>query len=159
SFWRFFLRLGDGPGRRQHFHRPTGLFDGGDRRFRGAVNFERDLGLDFAATEQSDTIAGASERAGFHQDFSIDDAAGIELAGIDRALNAVKIDLNQIEREDVVEAALWQAPVQRHLAAFKALDPHTRARGLALAATTGLLALARADAAPDPHPLLARARI
>src|SRR5262249_7532442 len=63
------------------------------------------------------------------------------------------------EREDVVEAALGQAAVQRHLAAFKTLDAHAGARGLALSATARGLALAGADAAADAHALLARARI
>jgi hypothetical protein len=39
--------------------------------------------------------------------------------------------------------------MQRHLAAFEALDAHARARGLALAAASAGLALARANAAAD----------
>jgi hypothetical protein len=49
--------------------------------------------------------------------------------------------------------------MQRHLAAFKALDAHAGARGLALAAAACSLALAGADATADPHALLARAGI
>src|SRR4051794_18240529 len=49
--------------------------------------------------------------------------------------------------------------MQRHLAAFRALDAHAGARGLALAAAPRLLALARADAASHAHTLLARARV
>ena len=58
----------------------------------------------------------------------------------------------------VLEAALGQAPVQRHLAALEALDAHARARGLALAAAAAGLAGARADAAADALSRLARAR-
>jgi len=48
----------------------------------------------------------------------------------------------EFQPEDVVEAALGQAPVQRHLAALEALDAHAGTRGLALAAAACLLALA-----------------
>src|SRR6476659_7418544 len=49
--------------------------------------------------------------------------------------------------------------MQRHLAAFEALDTHAGACGLALAAAAAGLAHARADAAADAHALLARAGI
>ena len=85
-------------------------------------------------------------------------AVGIELAGVDRRLHPAEIDLVELERERrVAEAALRQAPMQRHLAAFEALDAHAGARGLALAAAAAGLAHARADAAADAHALLARA--
>ena len=44
--------------------------------------------------------------------------------------------------------------MQRHLAAFEALDAHAGARRLALAAAAAGLALARADAAADADALL-----
>jgi hypothetical protein len=44
--------------------------------------------------------------------------------GIDRVLEPVEIDLGEIETEDVVEAALRQTAMQRHLAALEALDAH-----------------------------------
>src|SRR3978361_1831175 len=49
--------------------------------------------------------------------------------------------------------------MQRHLAAFETLDAHARARGLALAAAAGGLALAGTDATADAHALLARAGV
>ena len=52
--------------------------------------------------------------------------------------------------EDVLEAALGQAPVERHLAALEAVDGDAGARLLALDAATGGLAGARADAAAEP---------
>ena len=86
--------------------------------------------------------------------------AGVEHAGVDRRLHPAEIDLVELERERrVAEAALGQAAMQRHLAAFEALDAHARARGLALAAAAAGLALAGADAAADAHALLARARL
>ena len=67
----------------------------------------------------------------------------IELAGIDRRLNLAEIDFVELARERrIARAALRQPPMQRHLAAFKALDAHARTRGLALAAAASLLALA-----------------
>src|SRR6266853_3223247 len=49
--------------------------------------------------------------------------------------------------------------MQRHLAAFEALDAHARTRGLALAAATAGLALPGPDAAADAHAPLAGPRI
>src|SRR6266404_5504873 len=65
----------------------------------------------------------------------------------------------EFEPENIVEAALRQAPVDRHLAALEAFDAHAGTRGLALAAAAGGLALARTNAAADAHALLARAGI
>src|SRR6202012_1090135 len=104
-------------------------------------------------------ILGTPDDAGFHQRFGVDGGLAVEQLGIDRLLDAVEIDLGKFEPEDVVETALRQPPMQRHLAAFKTLDAHAGTRGLALAAAAGGFALARADATADPHTLLARAGI
>src|SRR5476651_940595 len=153
SFAFVFLRW------RQDFHRAAGLLDRRDGGFRRAVNLDRQLGLDLAAAEQAHAGLGAADRAGFHQRFGVDGALGIERLGIDRPLNPVEIDFGEFEPENIGEAALGQTPMQRHLAAFKALDAHAGARGLALAAAAGGLALAGANATADPHALLARAGI
>src|SRR5690606_4349665 len=55
------------------------------------------------------------------------------------------------------EAALRQAPVERHLAALEAVDGDARARALALHAAAAGLAGARADAAADALARLGRA--
>src|SRR5947199_6758108 len=110
------------------------------------VQLEGYLALDLATAEQPHAVARATQRTRLHQRLGIDDAGGVELAGIDRVLDTVEIDLDQIERENVGKAALRQPPMQRHLAAFEALDAHAGTRGLALAAAAGLLALAGADA-------------
>ena len=60
-------------------------------------------------------------------------------------------------RSPLVEAALGQAAMQRHLAAFEAADRDAGAGRLALAAAAALLADAGADAAADAHAQLARA--
>src|ERR1700722_3560944 len=146
-------------GRRQDFHRAARLLDRRDGGFRSAVHFDRQLGLDFTASEQPHAVLGAPEHAGFHQRFGVDGALGVDQLGVDRLLKAVEIDLGKIQPEDVVEAALRQPPMQRHLAALETLDPHAGTRGLALAAAAGLLAFARADATADAHAFLARAGI
>src|SRR3954452_15193261 len=120
----------------------AGLFDRGDCRFRCAVNLDIELCLDFATAEQPHATLGATDHAGFHQRFGVDGRFGVERLCIDRVLEAVEIDLGKLDAEDVGKAALRQPPVQRHLAALKALDAHARARGLTLAAAARGLALA-----------------
>src|SRR5208337_2303882 len=53
--------------------------------------------------------------------------------------------MNEIEPERIVEAAFWQAHVDRHLAALKAFDRHARACLLPLHAAPSGLALAATD--------------
>src|SRR3546814_4037946 len=81
----------------------------------------------------------------------IDRLAGIQPAGVDGALQAADVHHLEIAREDVVEAALRQAPVQRHLAALEALDVHAGARLLALVAVARGLALAGDRKSPRLH--------
>ena len=78
---------------------------------------------------------------------------------LDRIQQAIEVDFDKFEPEYVVETALGQAPMQRHLAALETLDAHAGARGLALATAAGGLALARADTTADAHPFLARAGV
>src|ERR1700761_3552242 len=146
-------------GRRQDLDRAARLLDRLDRRLRGAVDFDVELGPEFTTAEQPHAILGAAQRAGLHQRLGVDGLLGVEQLGVDRLLQTVKVDLGEFEPEDVVEAALRQAPMQRHLAAFKTLDAHAGTRGLALAAAACLLALARSDATADAHTLFARAGI
>ena len=81
------------------------------------------------------------------------------LPGVDHLLDRAQVHLGIILGEDVVEAALRQPHVERHLAALEALDRDARAALLALLAAAGGLALARADAASDAHAALAGAGI
>src|SRR5882757_5794665 len=128
--------------RRQDLHRAARLFDRRDGGFRSAVNLDRQLGLEFAAAEQPHAVLGAPHNLGLDQRFDGDGVRGVDQLGVDRILKTIEIDLGEIEPEDVVEAALRQAPMQRHLTAFEALDAHAGARGLALAAAARGLALA-----------------
>jgi hypothetical protein len=76
-------------------------------------------------------------------------AFGVQLAGIDRLLNPADIHFRIGLGEDVVEAALRQAAIHRHLAAFEALDGN---------AGTRLLAFDTAAAKSCPCPNRYRAR-
>src|SRR5258708_12889333 len=142
--------------RRQDFHRTARLLDRRDGGFRSAVNLDIQFRLEFTATEQPYAGFRAPDNAGFHQRFGVDGALGVEQLGIDRPLNAIEIDLGKFEPENIGEAALGQAPVERHLAAFETLDAHAGTRGLTLAAAACGLALPSPAPPPDAHPLLAR---
>src|SRR5262249_1705778 len=60
-------------------------------------------------------------------------------------------------KRGILEAALRQSSMQRHLAAFEAFYTHARARRLALAAAAASLARAGADSAADARRFLAGA--
>src|SRR5690606_12748217 len=64
----------------------------------------------------------------------------------DELLHHANVHFGKIAAEGVVETALRQAHVERHLAALEALDGHARTALLALLAAAAGLALARADA-------------
>src|SRR4051794_40992228 len=89
----------------------------------------------------------------------VERALGIELASVDHLLDRANVHFGIIAREDVVEAALRQPHVERHLAALEARDADARARLGALLTATGGLAEPRANAAADADPRLTRALI
>src|SRR5262245_52936376 len=146
-------------GRRQDFRRTARLLDRRDGGLGGAVHLDVQLGLELAAAEQPHARLGAAQHAGLDQGLRIHGVLDVDLLGIHGLLQPVEIDLGEFDAEHVVEAALGQTAMHRHLTTFKALDAHARTRGLALAAAAGLLALARTDAAADAHALLARAGV
>src|SRR6185312_130654 len=125
--------------RSEDLHRTASLLDRLDRRLGGAVDFDRDLGLQLAAAKQANAALGTAQHAGLHQRLGVDGALGVDLLVVDGFLQAIQIHFRQFNTEDVVEPALRQTAMQRHLAAFKALDTHARTRGLALAAAARLL--------------------
>src|SRR5208282_6532893 len=95
-------------------------------------------------------MLGPAQDTRLDQSRGIDGRRRIELAGVDRLLQAPEIDLVEPARERrIFEPALGQAAMQRHLAALKPLDAHAGARGLALTAAAAGLALAGTDAAAD----------
>src|SRR6266545_2091629 len=161
--WRLSIGSGGLPGLlplgRQDRHRAAGLFDRRHRRFRGAPDRQRHLGLDLAGTEEPDPGLDAPQDPGLDPSGGINGRAGIELAGVDRSLHPAEVDLVEPDGKcRVFEATLGQAAVERHLAALEALDAHARTRGLALAAAAAGLAHARSDAATDAGAPLAGAR-
>src|SRR6266849_9426676 len=113
--------------------------------------------LDFTPAEQTDTILGAPQHNAPNQGLDVDRILGVECPAVDCRLDAVEVHHVEFKSEYVIEAALRQPPMQRHLAAFEALDAHARARGLALAAAAAGLAFAGADAATDTLSRLAGA--
>src|SRR6478672_8412915 len=89
----------------------------------------------------------------------VERALGVELAGVDHLLDRAQVHLGIILGEDVVEAALRQPHVKRHLAALEASDRDARARlGALLSAARGL-AQARADATADANATLTGALV
>src|SRR6266849_6441356 len=115
--------------------------------------------LDFTPAEQTDTILGAPQHTAPNQGLDVDRILGVECPAVDCRLNTVEVHHVEFKSEYVIEAALRQPPMQRHLAAFEALDAHARTRGLALATATAGLALPGPDAAADAHAPLAGPRI
>src|SRR6187455_3069470 len=85
----------------------------------------------------------------------VEQRLGVDLAAIDQLLDRAEVHLSIILGEDVVEAALRQTHVERHLAALEALDRDARAALLALLAAARGLAQARTDAAADADAALA----
>src|SRR5262245_12801493 len=143
---------------RQDRDRAAGLFDRRHRRLGRAGDRDGDLGLELALAQEPDAVLGPPQDAGLDQDLGIDRGLGVELAGVDRGLQAAEVDLAELLAERLVETARGQAPMQRHLAAFAAFHRDARARLLARDATPGGLALAGADAAADAAARLAGAR-
>src|SRR3954471_9160317 len=139
--------------------RTARLLDRLARALGHASDLEVELGLELALAEQADAVLAAACKPGGLERRMIQRALDVELAGIDRLLHRADVHFGIIAREDVVEAALRQPHVERHLAAFEAVDRDARARlGALLAAARGL-ALARANAPADPHAPLAGALV
>src|ERR1700723_756123 len=129
------------------------------RALRGGEDFERQFRFQFALAEDLHAIARPRADAGRDQGLDRHRLGGVELARIERLLDAAEIDLVNVACGRIDEAALGQTAMQGHLAAFKALDAHAGAGRLTLAAATRLLAFAGADAAPDAGARLRGARI
>src|SRR5262249_32271154 len=102
---------------------------------------------------------GAAHQAGGGEHGAGDVGLGIEPAGVDRGLQAAEIDDLELAPEQILEAALGQPAVQRHLAALEALDGDAGARLLALDAAARGLAQTRADAASEALLAAPRPRI
>src|SRR5690606_35061139 len=142
-----------------HFDRAAGLLDRRYRALRSTGHLERYLAGQLALAEQTDAVLAAAGHARRLQRLVVQDRLDVELAGIDQLLDLAQVHLGVVLAERVVEPALRQAHVKRHLAAFEALDGYARTTLLALLAAAAGLALARADAASDADPALAGAGV
>src|SRR4029079_8765455 len=139
--------------------RPTGLLDRLARALRHAGDLEVEPGLQFALAEQADAVLAAARQARGLQRVVVERTLDVELAGIDRFLGRADVHLGIVAGEDVVEAALRQPHVERHLPAFEAVDRHARARLGALLAAPGGLAEPGTEAPADANARLARALV
>src|SRR5206468_11289669 len=137
----------------------AGLLDRLARALRRTSHLERQLRLDLALAEQANAVLAAARQPGRLERIMVERALGIELAGVDHLLDRADVHLGIVAGEDVVEAALRQPHVERHLAALEAVDRHARTRLGALLAAPGGLALARANAPADAHAALAGALV
>src|SRR5690606_1808230 len=121
----------------RQFHRTTSLFDRFARTLGDACNDKRRFDLDLALAKQPNAVLAAAGQACSLQRSVIDHGLGIELACINELLDETQVHLSVILGENVVEATLRDPHVQRHLAAFEALDADARARlGTLLAASS-----------------------
>src|SRR5678816_4954140 len=121
------LRLDD-------FDRTAGFLDRLARTLGDAGDAQVKLCLELTFAKQADTVAAAASQARALQRLMVERALDIELSGIDRLLDRADVHLGIVLGEDVVEAALRQPHVERHLAAFEAVDADARAALLALLA-------------------------
>src|SRR3546814_18668197 len=108
-----------------------------------------DWSSDVCSSDLADAVLAAARNASGLQRVVINGLLRIELLRIDQLLDHAQIDDREVLAEDIVETALRDAHVERHLAALEAVDRDARAALLALLAAAGGLALARADAASD----------
>src|SRR3984885_1777526 len=143
----------------QRLETAAGLLDCRRGALGRGLDLEGRLCLQFAHTKNLDAVAPAGDDAGLHKALDRDRFGCAELAGVDRLLNAPQVHLVVLKLCGWGEAALGQAAMQRHLATFEALDADARASRLAFAATSGLLALSRTDAAPHADARLRRSRV
>src|SRR4051794_29430480 len=130
--------------RAYHLRRSASLLDLLHRRLGKMVGFHRNLTRQHASAEHLHAIVHLVDQP--RRKHTID---GKRVAV--QLLQPAQIDDRKVLLENVLEPALRQAAVQRHLAAFKAaLLAESGARVLALAAARRGLSVARAHAAPDP---------
>src|SRR5665213_1857885 len=140
--------------RPQNLHRATGLLDGRDRRLRCAGHFQRNIRRNLAVAEDAHTVQRPADKPGLLEYRRRDRRLAVKLARVDRLLDCADAYFIEALGEYVVETALRQPPMQRHLPAFEALYGDAGAGLLALDAAPGSLALAGTDTAADTHPIL-----
>ena len=129
-----------------HLDLAAGLLDRFERALAGTGDLEARLGLELALAEQAHAVLAAARQARGLERFVVDQLLAVELALVDELLDHAQVHFGEVLAERVVEAALRQTHVQRHLAALEALDGDAGTALLALLAAAAGLALARTDA-------------
>ena len=132
----------------------AGLARGGRDGVRLLGKGELKAKLAFKVAGVSKGAREAVEKAGGLERVMVERTLRLELAGVDRLLDRADVHLRIVAGEDVVEAALRQPHVERHLAALEAGNADARARLRALLSATRGLAEARADATAHAHAAL-----
>ena len=122
------------------------LFNRFDGRGRCAGDAQRDLGVDLALGQHADAVALVLGQASRDQRVFGDLGFRVQLAGGDELLDQAEVHDGEFQTVRLGEAALRQAAIQRHLAAFVATQGDARTGLLTLDTTAGGLALARARA-------------
>src|SRR5208337_2637760 len=137
---------------RYHLKRAAGLGDLFLGRCAECVGMNGELGLQLAIAQNLDGIRGAPHETVRAQEFRrhrLPCGGHVEFLDIDDGI---------LHAERIAEPALRNAPVQRHLPAFKTAPPRIAApRFLALVALSGGSPKLRTHAAAHAHFLLARA--
>src|SRR5215213_976818 len=126
--------------RAQSFNAAAHFLDGGLRTFRSVMNFEGGPDLDFSLAEQPHARMGAIDDPRGNQCSERYRLCWIELFRIEGRLDPAQIDFIVLNRIRLVEAPLWQPPVDRHLAALEPRLGAARPRRLAFAAAARRLA-------------------
>ncbi len=135
------------------------FLDGGPGGLGGAVDLDGQLALDLALGQKLDPVAEPLDHAQGPQGLLVDRPRGVQPAVVDGLLQSAQVDRHVRLAEEIVEAALGQAPIKRHLAALETLDGDAAARFLPLLAAARGLARARANASAHALTFLARAGI
>src|SRR5215472_11371572 len=135
-FRRLLLR-----GRADGLRRAAGLLNLLNRRLRELVGLHRDLARQLARSQNLETVLE------FVDDSQFDQTIGIERVAV-KLFELIEVHNGEMLLENVLESALRQAAVKRHLAALEtALLAETGDGMLALGAARGVFAHARAHAA------------
>ena len=146
------LRLVGGRHDLRHVHRTASGLDRLARALRHAGDREVELRRKHALAEQPHAVLAAARQARRVERRLIDRRVRIQRSRVDRLLDRAQVHLGIVLGVDVVEAALRDPHVERHLAAFETVDGDALAAALALLAAPAGLALAGTDTTADPHP-------
>jgi len=100
------------------------FFDRFNRTFGCACHFDRCFRCDFALGENADTVELAADQAGLNECVFVD-FLSVQFLLIDEFLDQAEVYNGEFLAVRLVEAALWQALVEWHLAALVATNGHT----------------------------------